>query len=87
MDEESQGPTPEEREVIRQRLSELCRAVEEQTALLRPLCALCDKVGIERVDWAVLVEIAARTEMLRRLNQEVARGFALLGEDPPGAAN
>jgi hypothetical protein len=78
--------TPEERAEGLARLRDLEKQVAQQTAALRPLAARCDAAGIEKVEWYVLVEMAARAEMLRRLHEQIALGRSLLGLDPHAPA-
>lgn len=79
---DAEKPAPEEINSVLVRLAELAREAEKQTQILRKLVGHCDAQGIENVDWFVLVEIVARTEMLRRLHDEIARGRLLIGADP-----
>ena len=78
---DAEKPTPEEINAVLVRLAELAREMEKQTQILRKLVAHCDAVGIKKVEWFVLIEITARTEMLRRLHDEIARGRLLIGAD------
>ena len=80
--------TPEDRDALRGRLAELRQAEAEQTERLKPLCAESDRVGIERLPWSALIEMAARAEMLRRIHEQIAKGCAALGVpyDPNAAA-
>ncbi len=75
-------PTPDEANAVREQLAALEKAAELQTVKLRPLAARCDQVGIENVEWYVLIEMAARGEMLRRIHEDIARGWLFLGLEP-----
>lgn len=75
-------PTPEEINALVERLRELVLEAGKQTEALRLLAAQCDRVGVENVDWFVLVEMVACTEMLRRLHAEIERGRMLVGAEP-----
>ena len=82
----SEHLTPEERAEGLARLGDLEKQVAQQAALLRPLAARCDAVGIEKVEWYVLIEMAARAEILRRLHEQIALGRSLLGLERPAPA-
>lgn len=83
---DAEKPTLDEINAIIARLRELLLEAAKQAEALRPLAALCDKVGVENVDWFVLVEMVARTEMLRRLHAEIERGRVLIGAEPAASA-
>ena len=78
--------TPEEQAEGLARLRDLEIQAGQQTSALRPLAARYDAVGVENVEWYVLIEIAARAEMLRRLHEQIAMGRSLLGLDPHAPA-
>jgi hypothetical protein len=68
-------------------LAKLRVAAVGQSERLKPLLIHCEAVGLENVDSTTLVEIAAETELLRRINDRIAQGEVLLGGFPSGPPN
>jgi hypothetical protein len=61
------------------------KAASDLMARIKSKAEICDRVGIEKVDWPLLVGIAAETEMLRRVEVQLALAKARLGIPPATA--